>query len=275
MLTLFVQLWVADHDLDDPDTNDANNTMPMLSVYMARGMLVESKKPTWLYGTSSEHAIFYQYAFNNAKNVHAGMIQTESPYFQPNPKPPSPFIKTKRYPGDQDFDICKRVDPNKGGTPAGCDASWAVRVLGSSDILISGAGLYSWFNEFDESCVDPRTCQKSLVDMSNNGPGIEFLNLVTIGAKTMITTTSGDISAESNAATNNHPRWSHIGYYQAQADYKAPEIPKPNQGPALAISPVSDEDMNAMLNGGGDKKGVAIALRAVPYIPSTDPFSVT
>jgi hypothetical protein len=66
-----VWLWTADHDIDD-----AQNSM--VSVYVARGMLVESQGPVWLYGTASEHAVIYQYEFYNAAEVYASMIQTES-----------------------------------------------------------------------------------------------------------------------------------------------------------------------------------------------------
>lgn len=45
------------------------------SVYVTRGLLIESVEPTWLYGTSSEHSVFYQYNFHNARNIFAGMIQ--------------------------------------------------------------------------------------------------------------------------------------------------------------------------------------------------------
>jgi hypothetical protein len=69
--------WVADHDLDDAQLSNDNNTMPMVNIFVARGFLVESKKPTWLYGTAAEHAITYQYEFHKARNVMAGMIQTE------------------------------------------------------------------------------------------------------------------------------------------------------------------------------------------------------
>ncbi|KAL2200805.1 hypothetical protein P885DRAFT_57674 [Corynascus similis CBS 632.67] len=58
-----VWLWTADHDLD-------SNNMNQVSVYVAGGMLVESVKPTCLYSTGSEHAVFYQYEF------FAAMIQT-------------------------------------------------------------------------------------------------------------------------------------------------------------------------------------------------------
>ncbi|KID60715.1 LysM domain-containing protein, partial [Metarhizium brunneum ARSEF 3297] len=68
--------WVADHDLEDP-----KNTM--VTVAVARGFLIESNDgPTWLYGSASEHSILYQYNFYNTGNLFAGMIQTESPYFQ-------------------------------------------------------------------------------------------------------------------------------------------------------------------------------------------------
>jgi glucan 1,3-beta-glucosidase len=66
-----VWLWTADHDIDDPSNL-------MVSVYVARGMLVESQGPVWLYGTASEHAVLYQYEFYDAANVYASMIQTES-----------------------------------------------------------------------------------------------------------------------------------------------------------------------------------------------------
>jgi hypothetical protein len=164
---------VADHDLDDANLNDRNNSLPQTGVYAARGVLIESTKPTWLYGTASEHSTFYQFAFYKAQNIHAGMIQTESPYYQPTPKPPAPFTTVGKFPGDPNYDSCKADNTN-----SGCDSSWAITMVDSSNITFAGAGLYSWFNTYDESCVDPRTCQKALIYMDNNGPGVQFLNLV-------------------------------------------------------------------------------------------------
>jgi hypothetical protein len=181
--------------------------MPQLSVFVARGFLIESTKPTWLYGTASEHSTYYQYSFYKASNIHAGMIQTESPYYQPNPKPPLPWDdKTAKFPGDPDYSTCQANGGN-----AGCDSSWAVRMERSSNISITGAGLYSWFNTYDESCVDPRTCQKSLVDLKDNGENIMFFHLITIGAKNMVTSGSNQIAAKDNEFTEAHPKWAHIG----------------------------------------------------------------
>lgn len=73
-----VWLWNADHTLD----NDPNETQ--IDVFSGRGFLIEGSN-IWLVGTASEHHIFYQYRFHGAENVYAGLIQTETPYFQPSP----------------------------------------------------------------------------------------------------------------------------------------------------------------------------------------------
>ena len=114
------------------------------SVFVARGLLVESKAPTFFYGTSSEHAVFYQYEFHKAKAVVASMIQTESPYYQPKPSMPDPFkTAVGAMPGDPAY-ACTGNEP--------CDSSWALRIINSSDIMIHGAGLYSWFSDYTQEC---------------------------------------------------------------------------------------------------------------------------
>lgn len=139
-------LWVADHDIDDPDTTDPDNPMVQNSVYVARGFLIESTAATWLYGTASEHAVFYQYNFNGASNVFAGFLQTESPYYQPMPKPPEPF---KDVVGKMNGDPSYRCGS---GDFDGCDSSWAVMIRGSQNIFVAGAGLYSWFSTYTQDC---------------------------------------------------------------------------------------------------------------------------
>jgi hypothetical protein len=114
------------------------------SVYNARGFLIESTNPTWLYGTSCEHSVFYQYQFYKAQLVVAGMIQTEQPYYQPTPQPPAPFKDAVgSFNGDPTFP-CNDTDP--------CDEGWALRIIDSSDITILGAGLYSWFRTYSQEC---------------------------------------------------------------------------------------------------------------------------
>lgn len=64
-------LWTADHDMDRQNLDQVN-------IYAARGLLIESDV-AWLWGTSVEHNVLYQYQLSGAKNIVMGMIQTESP----------------------------------------------------------------------------------------------------------------------------------------------------------------------------------------------------
>lgn len=140
-----VWIWVADHDLDKV-------TQDQIDVYVARGVLIESQGPTWLYGTASEHCVLYQYQLSRAKNVLMGMIQSESPYYQPVPKAPRPFA-TGLFADDPTFSNCP-----SGSTT--CAVSWAVRIIESESIYLLGAGLYSWFSDYSQDCLDTEDCQQ-------------------------------------------------------------------------------------------------------------------
>ncbi|KAH9207216.1 pectate lyase superfamily protein-domain-containing protein [Leptodontidium sp. 2 PMI_412] len=197
-------LWVADHMLDDPDLTSPSNKMVQTSIYVARGFLIESTKPTWLYGTASEHAVFYQYNFHSAANIFAGLLQTESAYFQPTPPPPAPFAAVVGvFPGDPDYSCT-------GGEFSGCDESWAVVMTGSRNIFVAAAGLYSWFSTYAQTCIDSQLCQKALVLLNNNFANIRIQNLVTIGAKYMAVMNGKGIPAVDNLNVDVHPFWSQI-----------------------------------------------------------------
>ena len=49
--------------------NQPDQTISQISVYGARGMLIETQGPSWFYGGGSEHSVLYNYQLNNAKNV--------------------------------------------------------------------------------------------------------------------------------------------------------------------------------------------------------------
>ncbi|KAJ0271070.1 hypothetical protein CBS470a_013331 [Colletotrichum nupharicola] len=112
-----------------------------LWVYTARGLLIESTEAVWLYGTASEHAVYYQYNLFGAQNVFAGLLQTESPYYQPMPTAPSPYkAEVGVVRGDPKYD-CSGTDFD------GCDSSWGLLVSTSQDVYIASAGIYSWFDD--------------------------------------------------------------------------------------------------------------------------------
>ncbi|KAH1337724.1 hypothetical protein KXX67_001337 [Aspergillus fumigatus] len=127
-----------------------------IDVFSARGILVESHGPTWMYGTASEHNVLYQYQLPGAQKIVMGMIQTETPYFQPLPAAPEPF------------------------KPAGCAMAWAVRIINSSTVYILGSGLYSWLAFYTQDCLETGNCQEQgfYVEQSTN---TWVYNLVTKG----------------------------------------------------------------------------------------------
>ncbi|GKT46029.1 putative glucan endo-1,3-beta-glucosidase btgC [Colletotrichum spaethianum] len=169
-----VWAWVADHDLDQSNRNQ-------IDIYVARGMLIESKK-AWLWGTSSEHCVFYQYQISGASNIAMGMIQTESPYYQPVPKAPQPF-RTGLFPNDPTFNECSASD-------AGCYSAWALRIIDSSAVYILGAGLYSWFSDYSQECLNTNDCQKRAVEIQQSSD-LWVYNLCTKAIVEMVTPIGG------------------------------------------------------------------------------------
>lgn len=226
--------WVADHDLDDPTWADNINKMvsgrkhaqnrplspttrltsfvlsfqTQTSVYVARWLLVESTRPSWLYGTSSENSVFYQYQFSRAANVLAGMIQSEQPYYQPTPATPAPFESSLGvFRGDPSF---QRTEEQP------CDSGWGLRVVDSSDITILGADLYSWFSTCSQDCLVRSNCQHTMAELENNKGDIVIHNLITIGAVNMLRSDRELITAKVNQAVDFHPFWSQLSRFEAR-----------------------------------------------------------
>lgn len=75
----------------------------------------------------------------------------------------------------------------------------------------------SWFNAYDESCVDSWDCQKSLVQIGQGSGDLSIKNLITIGAVNMISGVTGEsflgVPAEENLNAVGHPWWSLLNFY--------------------------------------------------------------
>ncbi|KAF6790375.1 glucan 1,3-beta-glucosidase [Colletotrichum sojae] len=186
-------LWVADHDLEDPDYKQ-------VTVYAGRGMLIESAAgKIWLSASGVEHHTLYQYQLFQTRDVYLGMAQTETPYYQPNPPASIPFPRVKGY-HDPDFATdCKDHDPN--GPP--CEMAWGLRVIGSRNVVAFGAGLYSFFNNYSTKCCQigaGARCQQRILDVrdgpGNCGPteGFEVYNLNIVGTTAMVTRDGKDVA---------------------------------------------------------------------------------
>lgn len=212
----------------DLDLNDAYNDMvrsppgthhlllfsltgwqPQLSVYVARGMLIESTSATWLYGTSSEHCVFYQYNFHHAQNIFTTVIQTEPPYYQPNPRPPAPFNnQVGIYSSDPAYN-CN--DANF----SGCDEAWAVIITESQNIHIGSAGTYSWFSAYTQDCIDRHSCQQALWRLSNNHDNVRLQNVIGIGAEYVLVSDGAGVRSVDNLGVTAHPAWAQISIFDA------------------------------------------------------------
>lgn len=151
-------VWLADHDLD----TDGN---PQISLWSGRGLFSESQGPVWLIGTASEHHIIYQYYLKGAANHYIGLAQTETPYFQPNPVPPAPFIPNPIY------------DPVNVASANG-DA-WAFTAENSQNVLVYGSGFYSAFSDYSTTCQDTQNCQPQIVNV-DSASSVAFYSLNTL-----------------------------------------------------------------------------------------------
>ncbi|KAK4865561.1 hypothetical protein LT330_009349 [Penicillium expansum] len=166
-----VWLWTADHDLESP-------TNTQISVYTGRGLLVEGKN-VWLYGTGSEHHSLYQYQFSGASSIVGGYIQTETPYYQPNPNAANGPYPTNSTLNDPNYSSCL------GGN---CNAL-GLRILNSKDVNIYGAGLYSFFNNYSTTCSTfplPENCQSMIFSIEGSTSGLVVYGLNTVGTSYMI-----------------------------------------------------------------------------------------
>ncbi|KAI4163230.1 MAG: hypothetical protein LQ342_003163 [Letrouitia transgressa] len=165
--------WVADHELDLDDHNQ-------IDIYNGRGVLIESQGPVWMYGTASEHNQLYNYQLAGAKNVYMGLIQTETPYYQSNPPATTPFTVNPTF-SDPDFSSC----PTNSAAP--CVKSWGLRILGSSDIHVFGAGLYSFFENYNQDCLATESCQENMVSLECGNENVYLWGLSTKASVNMVT----------------------------------------------------------------------------------------
>ncbi|CAF0855233.1 unnamed protein product [Didymodactylos carnosus] len=192
-------LWVADHNLDYPDHSQ-------IDIFNARTILVESEGPLWMYGTSAEHSVLYQYQFVNAKNIFFGQAQTESAYFQSNPPAPVPFTPLAAW-SDPVFDACPT-----GGT--NCAKGWGVDIINATNMYIYNAGLYSFFQNWSTSCIgtgDNRYCQDAIFRVRGNSQKLYLWNLETVGVEHMVEV-DGNVKVKSKDNLGVFPDGI-LGYY--------------------------------------------------------------
>ncbi|KIK63593.1 glycoside hydrolase family 55 protein [Collybiopsis luxurians FD-317 M1] len=172
---LEVCTWVRSnyHDLDGDGTSQ-------LEIFSGRGILSQSAGPVWMIGTAEHHAL-YQYSLVNAQNHYMGLIQTETPYYQPNPAAPSPFPV-----------LSALNDP----TVFAGSSAWALHVTTSSNIIIFGAGLYSFFQSFGQNCLNSVNCQSQIIEIDSTST-INLYSVSTVGTTFQLSVNNNGVINES------------------------------------------------------------------------------
>ncbi|EIN07504.1 beta-1,3-glucanase [Punctularia strigosozonata HHB-11173 SS5] len=179
-------VWLADHDLD-------SSGQGQLTQFSGRGILSESQGPVWLIGTGSEHHALYQYSLVNAANHYMGLIQTETPYYQPAPAPPTPFSTNSAF-----------HDPT---IPD--QAAWGLTVQNSQNILVFGAGLYSFFQNFGQACLNTFNCQSQILNV-DSASTISIFSLSTVATTWQLSVNGAGVvpqSANRNGFQSTMTAW--------------------------------------------------------------------
>lgn len=175
--------WVADHELDLGDHNQVN-------IFNGRGVLISSQQgPVWMYGTSAEHSVLYNYQIANASNVYMALIQTETPYFQSNPDASTPFTVNAAY-----------SDPSFSGSSTAKKA-WGLRIVDSQDVFVYGAGLYSFFDNYSQTCLATESCQDNMLSIENSSP-VYMFGLSTKAATNMVSVNGASAALDSDNRNN-------------------------------------------------------------------------
>ncbi|KAJ6153636.1 CAZyme family GH55 [Penicillium chermesinum] len=181
--------WTADHNLD------GGSALTVIST--GRGILVEATKGTWLTGTGSEHHWLYNYNFNRASNVYAGLLQTETPYMQgtgESEMAPAPWTAEAAL-GDPDFTWC-------GPSDAKCRTSLATNIQGGSDIALYNSAAWAFFDGewnglYNEPCEGK--CQSNMMRVAGNPQNLVWYSISTRETDVMV------LDDKSNPREADHP----------------------------------------------------------------------
>lgn len=132
------------------------------------------------YGTASEHNQLYNYQLLNAKDIYMGLIQTETPYYQSNPTSLEPFTPNPSF-SDPTFADCQTDQ---------CRKAWGLRIVDSSNILVFGAGLYSFFENYGQTCLKTEDCQENMVSVEGTSSSVRLVGLSTKASSNMVSSSS-------------------------------------------------------------------------------------
>ena len=118
-----------------------------------------------------------------------GAIQTETPYYQPNPNALQPFKQNVKY-----FDPDMSTESDK--------TAWAVRIIESDNIWLYGAGTYSFFQDYSQDCLATENCQTDINEFDSKTTNLNVFGLSTKASTNMITQDGKGLALDSDNRSN-------------------------------------------------------------------------
>jgi glucan 1,3-beta-glucosidase len=166
--------WVGDHNIDSGRGDNC---------YTARGLVTETSRAVWLYGTAMEHSYLFQYNLGQqAASMLLSILQTETPYFQPEfrlvaSQPSDPLFYVNQF---HSFSIAASYSP--------------------ANVVLYGTGMYSFFYKWGtNSCGGggkQPACQTH-VSQWIGASSVRLHNFNTHGAEYVVSFNGDNVAAES------------------------------------------------------------------------------
>lgn len=133
----------------------------------------------------------YNYQFAGAKDIFYALIQTETPYMQPNPNSEQPFPVNAKF-SDPDFSAC---------TTDACKSAWGLRIVDSSSIWGYGSGTYSFFSNYDQDCLADQSCQENMISVENSS-NVNMFGISTKASVNMIVQDGTSMALDADNRSN-------------------------------------------------------------------------
>lgn len=73
-----------------------------------------------------------------------------------------------------------------------CPKTWGLRIVNSSYIFAYGAGMYSFFNNYDSGCLATHNCQQRMVSIEQS-QAIYLYAVNTVGSSNLVTVDQVDL----------------------------------------------------------------------------------
>jgi hypothetical protein len=98
---------------------------------------------------------------------------------QSNPDAILPYAPQTAW-NDPDFLACKLTPLS-----TNCQKTWGLRIINSDYVFVYGAGMYSFFVNYDATCLISNSCQQNAIEVSQSGP-VYIFGIYGVGTENLV-----------------------------------------------------------------------------------------